>query len=110
MRLDRRIELMAAFVVWIAAGCAGESDDAARPASTIDYVSAVRPLAYDNAYAACSGHSLTTLAYEFDVSGVSVAAAARSWARRNQRDARMRPAAYLGCRDALSKSARAESR
>jgi len=109
MRLDRRIELILVVVAWIVAGCTAGSGGEAPSTPTLDYVSAVRPLAYDNAYAACSGHSLTSLAYEFDVSAATVAAAARNWAQRTQRDARMRHAAYRGCRDALWKSAGAAS-
>lgn len=110
MRLGRRVELILVVMAWMLAGCAGGSGDETPAASTIDYVAAVRPLAYDNAYAACLGHSLTSLAYEFGVSGATAAAAARDWARRSQRDVRMRHAAYRGCRDALWESAGAASR
>ena len=97
-------------VALIVAGCSAGTDSTPRRTGTLDYVSSVRPLAYDNAYAACSGHSLTSLAYEFGVSGSTIPAAARSWVRKNQRDVRVRDAAYRGCRDALWEAAGAAGR
>ena len=104
MRLDRKLgpTVVAALVL---AGCSASAETEPAPTSTIDYVAAVRPLAYDNAHAACHGHNLTSIAYEFDISGHTVVAVARAWARRNQRDVRMRGAAFRGCRDALRETA-----
>ena len=76
-----------------------------RAGTTYDYVTAVRPLAYDNARAACRGHSLTSLAYEYATSGRTFTTAARSWARRNQPDVRLRDVSYRGCRDGLRETA-----
>jgi hypothetical protein len=109
MHLDRRsrASLLAALIL---AGCSAGPDSTPERTGALDYVSMVRPLAYDNAHAACSGHSLTSLAYEFGVSGSTIPAAARNWVRRNQRDVRVRDAAYRGCRDALWQAAGAASR
>lgn len=106
MRLERRIGLF----VWAAlalAGCGvgGGSGDA-EPRPRYEYVAAVRPLAYANAHEACAGHSLTSLAYEYGVGGTTLSRAARDWARRNQRDDRLREASYRGCLDALVQTAR----
>ena len=100
MCLDRRIGPFV-LVALALVGCGGGATPAAERQPTYDYVTAVRPLAYDNAYAACNGHSLTSLAYEYGSSGSNVAAAARSWARRNQPDLRLRAVSYRGCRDGL---------
>ena len=99
MCLDRRIGLVFLAALTLA-GCGGQSaSDAER--STYDYLAAVRPLAYENARAACAGHSFTSLAYEYDTNGSTVETAARSWARLNQPDARLRDVSYRGCRDGL---------
>ena len=103
MWLDRPAALVVAALAL--AGCGGSSDPEAGPSTTYDYVTAVRPLAYDNARAACRGHSLTSLAYEYATRGRTFASAARSWARRNQPDVRLRDVSYLGCRDGLSETA-----
>ena len=99
MCLDRRIGLLFLAALTLA-GCGGQSAaDADRP--TYDYLASVRPLAYENARAACAGHSFTSLAYEYGTNGSTVRAAARSWARRNQPDVRLRDVSYRGCRDGL---------
>lgn len=102
MRDARVIGALALSAVWLA-GCDGDGQ-ASEPTTTLDYVTVVRPLAYANARAACRGHSLTSLALEFDVEGRTIRAAAHDWARRNQRDARLRAAAYRGCRDGLAEA------
>ena len=99
MCLDRRIGLVFLAALTLA-GCGGQSaTDAERP--TYDYLAAVRPLAYENARTACAGHSFTSLAYEYETNGGTVGAAARSWARSNQPDLRLRDVSYRGCRDGL---------
>ncbi len=100
MCLDRRIGLVLLAVLTLV-GCGGGEAPDAGPQTTYDYVAAVRPLAYDNARAACGGHSLTSLAYEFGTTGSTPEAAARSWARRNQPDVRLRETSFQGCRDGL---------
>ncbi len=106
MRLDRWIALPALLAALLVAGCGSGVDRAAQPQTTYDYVTAVRPLAYENAHAACSGHSLASLAYEYGTSGSTFENAARDWAHRNQPDVRVRREAFLGCRDALRETAR----
>jgi len=105
MRLDPPIGLF----VWAAlvlAGCGGGAPVDAEPQTTYEYVAAVRPLAYDNAHGACSGHSLTSLAYEYGVAGTTFSQAAREWARQNQLDGRLREVSYRGCLDGLLKTAK----
>ena len=103
MWLDRPAVLVVAALALT--GCGGGADPESRPGTTYDYVTAVRPLAYDNARAACRGHSLTSLAYEYATSGRTFTTAARSWARRNQPDVRLRDVSYRGCRDGLRETA-----
>lgn len=98
--LDRRIGLLILAALTLA-GCGGQATPEAGPRSSYDYIASVRPLAYDNARAACTGHSFTSLAYEFGTNGSTIGAAARSWARRNQPDIRLRDISYRGCRDGL---------
>jgi len=99
MRLGRRLAPIVAAA--LLTGCGGEASPESAPQTTYDYVTAVRPLAYENAHAACSGHSLTSLAYEYGTTGSTFAAAGRSWARRNQPDVRLRDVSSRGCRDGL---------
>jgi hypothetical protein len=87
------------------AGCGGARDPEVGPATTYDYLTAVRPLAYDNARAACRGHSLASLAYEYGSKGSTFATAARSWAVRNQPDVRLRDVSFRGCRGGLRETA-----
>jgi hypothetical protein len=103
MCLDRRIGVLA-FAVLTLAGCGGGAAPEGGPGTTYDYVTAVRPLVYQNARAACSGHSLTSLAYEYGTNGPTVVAAARSWARLNQPDVRLRDVSYRGCLDGLGEA------
>jgi hypothetical protein len=98
--LDRRIGLLLLAALTLA-GCGGQATPEAGPRSSHDYIASVRPLAYDNARAACAGHSFTSLAYEFGTNGSTIGAAASSWARRNQPDVRLRDVSYRGCRDGL---------
>jgi hypothetical protein len=104
MCLDRRIGAIAVVALTLA-GCGGGATPDAGPRTTYDYVTAVRPLAYENAHAACRGHSLTSLTYEYGTKGSTFTAAARSWARRNQPDTRLREVSYRGCRDGLRETA-----
>lgn len=103
MWLERRLG-PAAVAVLVLAGCGGGTRDS-EPGTTYEYVVAVRPLAYENAREACRGHSLTSLAFEYGTTGATRVDAARSWARRNQRDARLREVSYRGCRDGLRETA-----
>ena len=103
MRVDRRFGSVVAAV--LLAGCGGGATSDAGAPTAYDYVTAVRPLAYENARAACSGHSLGSLAYEYGTAGSTFAAAARSWSRRNQPDVRLRDVSFRGCRDALRETA-----
>ena len=109
MCLDRRIGLLFLAALTLA-GCGGQAAADAEPRATYDYVASVRPLAYENARAACAGHSFTSLAYEYGTNGSTVRAAARSWARRNQPDARLRDVSYRGCRDGLCSARPARAR
>jgi hypothetical protein len=101
MCLDRPIGLFALGISLALAACGGGATGDAEQSRTYEYVAAVRPLAYDNAHEACSGHSLTSLRYEYGAVGSTFKAAARDWARRNQRDERLRDVSYRGCLDAL---------
>ncbi len=100
MRLDRGIGLLVLAVLSLV-GCGGGATPEAGPRTTYDYITAVRPLAYENAHAACNGHSLTSLAYEYGTSGRTIVAAASNWARQNQPDLRLRTVTFRGCRDGL---------
>jgi hypothetical protein len=105
MRLARAIGLLLTAATAVVAGCGGGGSDASETRRTYDYVAAVRPLAYENAHRACSGHSSTSLAFEYAISGSTRAALARAWAMRNQLDARLRGESYRGCRDGLRETA-----